>query len=132
MYKKIKLIAVTTVICVALNSCVLAAVLIGTAAVAGGTVYYVNGNYIIEVPKNIRSVYNATIKTIQMNNEYGLKNQKYSNQSASITATSGSDDISINLKNIDNRSTEIKIRYGLLGNKDKSTNLANQIAKNIT
>ncbi|WP_267904799.1 DUF3568 family protein [Allofrancisella guangzhouensis] len=50
----------------------------------GGNVYYINGNYIIEIPKNIRSAYNATIKTFQTNNTYSLKDQTYSKNTAFI------------------------------------------------
>lgn len=84
--KKLYLIILSTIIAISLNSCVVAAVLIGTAVVAGGTVYYINGNYIIEVPKDIRSVYNATIKTIQMDSQNKLISQTYNTKSATIKA----------------------------------------------
>jgi hypothetical protein len=115
-----------------LNSCVLAAVLIGTAAIAGGAVYYINGNYIIEVPRDMRSVYNATIKTIQSNNQYFLLNQSYSKNSASVSAAHGKQNISIDLSSTSGKSTEIKIRIGALGNENDSIALANQITKNLT
>lgn len=84
--QKLYLIILSTIIAISLNSCVVAAVLIGTAVVAGGTVYYINGNYIIEVPKDIRSVYNATIKTIQMDSQNKLISQTYNTKSATIKA----------------------------------------------
>lgn len=132
MYKKIRLILVLISISISLNSCVLAAVLIGTAAIAGGAVYYINGNYIIEVPRDMRSVYNATIKTIQSNNQYFLLNQSYSKNSASVSAAHGKQNISIDLSSTSGKSTEIKIRIGALGNENDSIALANQITKNLT
>ncbi|QIV93858.1 DUF3568 family protein [Allofrancisella frigidaquae] len=132
MLKKFKLIILGFIIATALNSCVLAAILVGSAAIAGGTVYYINGNYIIEIPKDIRSVYNATIKTFQTNSLYSLNGQSYAQTTASINGKDSSEDISVTLKDIDKRSTEVKIRFGMLGDKQKSADLANQITKNIT
>lgn len=132
MYKKIRLILICILLATSLNSCVLAAVLIGGAVIAGGAVYYVKGDYIIEVPRDIRSVYNATIKTIQSNNQYSLTGQSYSNTSAVVTATQGDDKVEIELKTVEKRSTEIKIRIGTLGDEKRSTALANEITKNIT
>ncbi|MED7788848.1 DUF3568 family protein [Francisella sp. 19X1-34] len=133
MYKKLRLLVLMILTICCLNSCVLTAILIGTAVVAGGTVYYMNGNYIVEVPKDLRTVYNATIKTIQNNSKYSLKNNSYANKTAEVKAfdfKSGSD-ISIDLTSIKNRTTEIKIRYGTLGDEKKSANLVNEITKNI-
>ncbi|QIV95345.1 uncharacterized protein DUF3568 [Allofrancisella inopinata] len=132
MLKKFKPIVLGFIIATALNSCVLAAILVGSAAVAGGTVYYINGNYVIEIPKDVRSVYNATIKTFQTNNLYSLNGQSYSQTTASISGKDSSEEISVTLKDIDKRSTEVKIRFGMLGDKQKSADLANQITKNIT
>ena len=132
MFRKIKFLIISILIITSLNSCVVTTLLIGTAIVAGGAVYYINGNYIIEVSKNIRTIFNATIKTIQTNNSYSLGTQKYSENKANITATIRSEKISITLTNKDNKSTEIKIRVGTLGNEKISANLANQITKNIT
>ncbi|AIT09626.1 membrane protein [Candidatus Francisella endociliophora] len=132
MYKKIRLILLSIFIAISLNSCVVAAILIGTAAVAGGAVYYVNGNYIIEVPKDLRSVYNATIKAIQMDSKYKLLSQSYADNTAEVKASYGGQNISINLSSIKNRSTEIKIRIGTLGDERQSADLANEITKNIT
>lgn len=132
MYNKIKLILLSIVIITSLNSCVLTAVLIGGAIVAGGTVYYINGNYIVEVPKDLRTVYNATIKSIQMDSKYTLISQDFNNDSATVKASQGSDNISINLNSIKNRSTEIKIRVGALGDEKRSAELANDISRNIT
>ncbi|KEI35030.1 hypothetical protein FRA_43c11070 [Francisella sp. W12-1067] len=132
MLKKFKLIILGFIITTALNSCVLAAILVGSAAIAGGTVYYINGNYVIEIPKDIRSVYNATIKTFQTNSLYSLNGQSYSQTTASINGKDSSEDISVTLKDIDTRSTEVKIRFGMLGDKQKSADLANQSTKNIT
>lgn len=132
MYKKIKLLLLSIIIVTSLNSCVLAAVLIGGAIVAGGTVYYINGNYIIEVPKDLRTVYNATIKAIQMDSKYTLISQDFNNNLASVKASQGSDNISIDLSSIKNRSTEIKIRVGTLGDEKRSAELANDISRNIT
>ncbi|WP_072713418.1 DUF3568 family protein [Francisella uliginis] len=84
MYKKFRLIILSILTVCCLNSCVLAVVLIGTAVVAGGTVYYINGNYIIEIPRDLRTVYNATIKAIQSNSKYSLKENSYSKISAEI------------------------------------------------
>ncbi|WP_325155999.1 DUF3568 family protein [Allofrancisella guangzhouensis] len=39
--------------------------------------------------------------------------------------------MSVTLNDIDNRSTEVKIRFGIFGNKQKSINLATEITKNI-
>jgi len=130
--RKIKLIVLSIFLALFLNSCVLAAVLVGGAIVAGGTVYYINGNYIIEVPKELRTVYNATIKSIQMDRKYSLINQTFDSQSAVVIASQGSDKISINLNSIKNRSTEIKIRVGTLGDEKRSAELANDITRNIT
>lgn len=132
MYKKIKLLFLSIIIVTSLNSCVLAAVLIGGAIVAGGTVYYINGNYIIEVPKDLRTVYNATIKAIQMDSKYRLISQDFNSNSATVKASQGSDNISIDLNSIKNRSTEIKIRVGVLGDEKRSAELANDISRNIT
>ena len=132
MFKKIKLIFISLLILTSLNCCIATALLIGTAVVAGGAVYYINGYYIIEIPKNMRTVFNATIKAIQTNNSYSLQTQNYSNQNAYIVATLRSEKISITLTNKDNKTTEIKIRVGTLGNEKISANLANQITKNIT
>ena len=115
-----------------LNGCILSAVVIGTALVAGGTVYYINGYYIIEIPKDIRTVFNATIKTIQTNNVYSLETQSFTNKKAYVVANLGSKKIYITLTNIDNKTTEVKIRAGTLGDEKTSANLANQITKNIT
>ena len=133
MYKKFRLIILSILTVCCLNSCVLAAVLIGTAVVAGGTVYYINGNYIIEIPRDLRTVYNATIKAIQSNSKYSLKENSYSKISAEIKAfdSKTGSDISIDLTSIKNRTTEIKIRYGVLGDEKKSADLANEITKNI-
>ncbi|WP_150467852.1 DUF3568 family protein [Francisella sp. SYW-9] len=133
MYKKFRLLILSIFAICCLNSCVLTAILIGTAVVAGGAVYYINGNYIVEVPKDIRAVYNATIKTIQNNSKYSLKKNSYANKSAEVEAfdfKTGSD-ISIDLTSIKNRTTEIKIRYGALGDEKKSANLVNEITKNL-
>ena len=132
MYKKLYLITISIIIAISLNSCVVAAILIGTAVVAGGTVYYINGNYIIEVPRDIRSVYNATIKTIQMDSQNKLISQTYNTKTAAIKALQRGESISIDLSNVDSRSTEIKIRIGVLGDEKKSADLANSITKNIT
>ncbi|ALB02188.1 membrane protein [Francisella persica ATCC VR-331] len=132
MYKKLYLITISIIIAISLNSCVVAAILIGTAVVAGCTVYYINGNYIIEVPRDIRSVYNATIKTIQMDSQNKLISQTYNTKTAAIKASKGGESISIDLSNVDSRSTEIKIRIGVLGDEKKSADLANSITKNIT
>ncbi|APC92402.1 MULTISPECIES: DUF3568 family protein [Francisella] len=132
MYKKLFLIIIPIIIAISLNSCVVAAVLIGTAVVAGGTVYYINGNYIIKVPRDIRSVYNATIKTIQMNSQYTLISQTYHTKNATIKASQKGESISVDLSNVDSHSTEIKIRIGALGDEKKSADLANSITKNIT
>ncbi|ORM38344.1 hypothetical protein A2G94_07835 [Francisella endosymbiont of Ornithodoros moubata] len=75
MYKRLYLITISIIIAISLNSCAVAAILIGATVVAGGTVYYINGNYVIEVPRDIRSVYNATIKTIQMDSQNKLISQ---------------------------------------------------------
>ena len=133
MYKKFRLIILSILTVCCLNSCVLAAVLIGTAVVAGGTVYYINGNYIIEIPRDLRTVYNATIKAIQVNSKYSLKENSYAKKSAEIKAfdSKTGSDISIDLTSIKNRTTEIKIRYGVLGDEKKSADLANEITKNI-
>ena len=132
MYRRICLIITSIIIVISLNSCVVIAVLIGTAVVAGGTVYYISGNYIIEVPRDIRSVYNATIKTIQMDSQNKLINQTYNTKTAAIKTLQKGESISIDLSNIDSRSTEIKIRIGVLGDEKKSAELANSITKNIT
>ena len=132
MYKKLHLITISIIIAISLNSCAVAAILIGAAVVAGGTVYYINGNYVIEVPRDIRSVYNATIKTIQMDSQNKLISQAYNTKAAAIKASQRGESISIDLSNIDSRSTEIKIRVGVLGDEKKSANLANSITKNIT
>ncbi|MED7820372.1 MULTISPECIES: DUF3568 family protein [unclassified Francisella] len=131
MYKKFRLLILSILIISCLNSCVLATILIGTAVVAGGAVYYINGNYIIEIPRDLRTVYNATIKAIQMNNRYSLKNQSYTGKSATVNASEAGTNISIDLTGIKNRTTEIKIRYGALGDENKSANLVNEITKNI-
>lgn len=132
MYKKLYLITISIIIAISLNSCAVAAILIGVAVVAGGTVYYINGNYVIEVPRDIRSVYNATIKTIQMDSENKLISQTYNTKAAAIKASQRGKSISIDLSNVDSRSTEIKIRIGVLGDEKKSADLANSITKNIT
>lgn len=132
MCKKIRLLLVSILIAISLNSCILAGVLIGTAAVAGGAVYYINGNYIIEVPKDLRSVYNATIKTIQMDSKNSLLSQTYNDKSAEVTASRVGNKVSIDLSSTGNRTTEIKIRIGTLGDEKASADLANQITKNIT
>ena len=132
MFKKIKLIFISLLILTSLNGCITTALLIGTAVVAGGAVYYINGYYIIEIPKNMRTVFNATIKAIQTNNSYSLQTQDYTDKKAYIVATLRSEKIYITLTNKDNKTTEIKIRVGTLGNEKISANLANQITKNIT
>ena len=133
MFKNPRLIILCALTTYCLNSCVLAAVLIGTTVVAGGAVYYVNGNYIIEIPKDLRTVYNATIKAIQSKSEYSLKKNSYAKSAAEAEAydfKTGSN-ISIDLTSIKIRTTEIKIRYGALGDEKKSALLANEITKNI-
>lgn len=119
-------------IALTLNSCLLATALIGTAVVAGGAVYYINGNYVIEIPKDIRSVYNSTIKTLQTTSSYSLKDQKYSPKEATIIAMISSEETTITLISSGKLSTEVKIRVGSFGDKKKSENLANLIRKNIT
>ncbi|QIW10989.1 DUF3568 family protein [Francisella sp. LA112445] len=133
MYKKLRLLILSIFVILCLNSCVLTAILIGTAVVAGGTVYYMNGNYIVEIPRDLRTVYNATIKAIQSNSKYSLKKNSYADKSAKVEAfdfKTGSN-ISIDLTSIKNRTTEIKIRYGALGDEKKSANLVNEITKNL-
>ncbi|QLE79331.1 DUF3568 family protein [Francisella sp. Scap27] len=130
--KKLKFLCLALFVTTMLNSCVVTALLIGTAIVAGGAVYYINGYYIIEVPKDIRTVYNATIKAIQTNNDYKLDSQTYSSKKAYVVANLGSEKVYITLSDLDGKSTEIKIRVGTLGDEDKSAKLANLITKNIT
>ncbi|ASG67030.1 membrane protein [Francisella halioticida] len=131
MRKTIRLIILSIFTVYCLNSCILTAVLVGSAIVAGGAVYYVKGDYVIEIPRDLRTVYNATIKAIQVNRKYSLKNQTYTGKSAKVEASEAGSDISIELTSIKSRTTEIKIRYGTLGDEKKSANLANEITKNI-
>jgi hypothetical protein len=77
-------------------------------------------------------VFNATIKTIQTNSAYSLQTQSYTDKKAYIVATLGSEKIYITLTNINNKTTEIKIRVGTLGDEKISANLTNQVTKNIT
>lgn len=132
MIKNLKFICLALIAAIILNSCVVTALLVGGAVIAGGTMYYINGYYIIEVPKDIRTVYNATIKTIQMNNSYSLDSQSYSSKRAYVVANLSSEKIYITLSDLDGKSTEIKIRVGTLGDENKSAKLANLITKNIT
>ncbi|MBK2259252.1 DUF3568 family protein [Francisella philomiragia] len=132
MFKKAHFIILAVIILISLNSCVATALLIGAAVVAGGAVYYVNGDYIIEVPKDIRSVYNATIKTMQMDKQFSLLSQSYKDKTAEVKASQNGNDVTINLTSLSNRSTEIKIRVGTLGDEKDSINIANAITKNIT
>ena len=132
MFRKIKLLCIFLLILTSLNSCILGTLVIGTALVAGGAVYYMNGYYIIEIPKSMRTVFNATIKTIQTNNVYSLETQSYTDKTAYVVTGLGSDKVYITLTNIDNKITEIKIRVGILGDENTSANLANQITKYIT
>lgn len=131
MFKKIKFLTLLFIV-ITLNSCILGTVIVGTAVVASGTVYYINGYYIIEIPKTMRKVFNATIKTIQTSNSYSLQTQSYTNKEANITANLNAEKISITLTNINNKTTEIKIRVGIFGDEKKSTDLADKITKNIT
>lgn len=75
----------------------------------------------------------SLIKAIQSKSEYSLKKNSYAKNTAEVEAydfTTGST-ISIDLTSIKNRTTEIKIRYGALGDEKKSAYLANEITKNI-
>lgn len=132
MFRKTKFLLISILILTSLNSCVFTAVVISTALVAGGAVYYINGYYIIEVPKNIRTLFNATIKTVQTNSVYSLQAQSYNKKKAYVVAGLGTEKVYITLTNIDNKTTEIKIRVGTLGDEKTSADLANQITKNIT
>ncbi|QWU99248.1 MULTISPECIES: DUF3568 family protein [Francisella] len=132
MFKKARFIILSAIILISLNSCVATAVIIGAAVVAGGAVYYVNGDYIIEVPKDIRSVYNATIKTMQMDKQYSLLSQSYKDKTAEVKASQNGNDVTVKLTSLSTRSTEIKIRVGTLGDEKDSINIANAITKNIT
>ena len=115
-----------------LNSCVLTtATIVGASLITGGTFYYYRGIYIIEVPSDLRTVYNSAIKTIQMNEKYSLKNQSFDHKSAEIEAYESTNQIHVELTKIKDRNTEIKIRYGTIGNEQKSAELANNISKNI-
>ena len=118
------------IILFSLNSCVSA--IVATALIsAGGSVYYLSGNYIIEVPRDMRAVYNATLKTIQNSKSYTLESNKYNGKTATIKALYGSHDVSITLTNIKQRSCRVKIRFDMFGDEQKSADLANQIAKNL-
>lgn len=61
-----------------------------------------------------------------------LISQAYNTKAAAIKASKRGESISIDLSNVDSRSTEIKIRIDVLGDEKKSANLANSITKNIT
>lgn len=67
-----------------------------------------------------------------MDSQNKLISQTYNTKSATIKALQKGEKISIDLSNIDSRSTEIKIRIGVLGDEKKSADLANSITKNIT
>ena len=125
MFRKAHFIILSTIILISLNSCVATAVIIGAAVVAGGAVYYVNGDYIIKVPKDIRSVYNATIKTMQMGKQYSLLSQSYKDKTPEVKASYNGNDVTVKLTSLSTRSTEIKIRVGTLGNEKDSINIAN-------
>ena len=71
-------------------------------------------------------------KDLQTNNVYSLETQSYTEKKAYVVAGLGSEKIYITLTNIDNKSTEVKIRVGTIGDEKTSANLANQITKNIT
>ncbi len=132
--KKTSLILLLSFSVLTLNSCITTAIIVGGAIIAaGGTYYYLDGNYIVELPNSPRDVYSATIKTIQTDSNFELKENTFDDGKGYVEVESKSDGelASIKIKSIGTNTTSITVRYGLVGDEKASEKLADKIAANI-
>jgi len=119
-----------------LSGCITGVILIGAALVAaGGTYYYLDGNYIVELPDSTREVYSATLKYMQTGSKYRIKENNFTNGIGYVEVESKSDGelvgIDIKSKSTSENITTIKIRYGLMGNEKASGEIADGISGNL-
>jgi hypothetical protein len=116
------------VLLLTLSGCFLAAVSVGD-----GTVNYIKGDYSMNVKSSQEDAYNATLKTLSDNNSYMLVSKQIDTNSAeveAVTKTKGPN-ISINIYKETTDVSRVVIRFGKLGNQEKSTRLMDQIQANI-
>ena len=119
-----------------LSGCIAGVILIGAAIVAaGGTYYYLDGNYMLELPDSTRDVYSAALKYMQNSSKYRIKENNFTNGIGYIEVESKSDgelaSIDIKPKSGSENITTVKIRYGLMGNEKASGEIADGISGNL-
>jgi outer membrane protease len=136
MFKKTLLCIFIAFSLLSLSSCVTGVILIGAAIVAaGGTYYYLDGNYMVELPDNTREVYSATLKYMQTSSKYRIKENNFTNGIGYVEVESKSDGelvgIDIKSKSTSENITTVKIRYGLMGNEKASGEIADGISGNL-
>ncbi len=112
---------------VLVQGCVAAAV----GAGAAGTVAYVRGDLEAVEPKNINSVYEATLKAMEQL-ELSVSKKTKDAMSAEIIARDSQDKkITIKLGATAEGTTNLSIRIGMFGSETKSRLIYDQIKKNL-
>lgn len=110
-----------------LSSCWL---LVG-AAVGGGTVAYIDGNYSMNIEGNYKAVYKATLKAINDNNDFVLvsKDLDQTKQNADIEGATKIDSTSFSVKieRLTDQATKVTIKFGTFGDQAMSSTLMDQI-----
>jgi hypothetical protein len=110
-----------------LQGCVAAVV----GAGAAGTVAYVRGDLESVEPKNINTVYQATLKAMEQL-ELNVSNKTKDSLSAEIVARDSQDKkVTVKLGATAEGATKLSIRIGIFGSETKSRLIYEQIKKNL-
>jgi uncharacterized membrane protein YfhO len=110
-----------------LQGCVAAAV----GAGAAGTVAYIRGDLESVEPKNINTVYQATVKAMEQL-ELNVSNKTKDSLSAEIVARDSQDKkVTVKLGATAEGATKLSIRIGIFGSETKSRLIYEQIKKNL-
>ncbi|SME88824.1 DUF3568 family protein [Desulfovibrio gilichinskyi] len=125
--KKITTFFICAVMVLSLSGC--AAVLLGGAA-AGGTYVYVAGQAKRQYNSSLSSTYTATIKACK---GLGLKieSNKKRLSDASIKARDVDTTVYISLESVSSKTTNVSVRYGMLGDEQASAKILSAINSNF-
>jgi ABC-type glycerol-3-phosphate transport system substrate-binding protein len=130
MLKQWRLKLVAVVAALALTAGCAATMLMGLGGLAAlGTYKWVEGTMIKDYPRPMQETYNAAVEAAKKLN-LKITSQQYSPTQSHIKAlTQDGTDVTVDLIERPNEITTVKIRFGLMGNKDWSAYYHRQIMK---
>ena len=128
--KKIRLSLLLATSVLTLNSCIVAALAVGS-----GTVAYIDGVYSMNMGGSYKDAYKAALIAVNDNSDFVLvsKNIDPTSNSAKIEGATKveSTDFTLNIQRLTDNASKITVKFGRFGDQVMSSTLMDQIQANL-